>query len=103
MTDIAKKARIYNPPREEVYSKDRDPKEEKEAREAMTRFVSDPDGPIYAMKPMVPELFSALLKARYSRTELSAKQLLWREFVSQKTKIPWKKIEKGLDALDEVF
>jgi len=103
ISDIAKNARKHNPPREEVYSKDRNPKEEKEARMAMEKFVSDPNGPIYAIKPIVPELFSSLLKARYSRTELSAKQLLWREFVSQKEDIPWQQIEKGLDALDEVF
>jgi thymidylate synthase ThyX len=103
MSDLATLARKHNPPREEVYSKDRDPKEEKEAKIAMEKFVSDAYGPIYAVKPIVPELFSSLLKARYSRTELSAKQLLWREFVSQKADIPWKQIEKGLDALDEVF
>jgi thymidylate synthase ThyX len=97
------KSRKLNPPLKEEYSKNGDKKEEIEAREAMRRFVSDPDGSIYAVKSIVPELFSALLKARYSRTELSAKQLLWREFVSQKEKIPWKTIDKGLDVLNQVF
>lgn len=103
MNDTAKLARKHNPPRSETYSKDRNAIEEHEAKTAMIKFVSDPVGPIYAIRPIVPELFSALLKARYSRTELSARQLLWREFVSQKENIPWTKIEKGLDALDEVF
>lgn len=100
---LIKKARKYNPPLKEKYSKENNPKEEKEAQLAMKHFVTDPGGSIYAIRPVVPELFAALLKARYSRTELSAKQLLWREFVSQKEGIPWKKIEVGLDALDEVF
>lgn len=103
MTDLAKKARELNPPLKEKYSKEDDLKEQVVAEEAMTRFVTDPKGAIYVMTPLVPELFSALLKARYSRTELSAKQLLWRELVSQKEKIPWKKIDAGRAALNEVF
>ncbi|OGE32190.1 hypothetical protein A2631_05765 [Candidatus Daviesbacteria bacterium RIFCSPHIGHO2_01_FULL_44_29] len=103
MSDLAKAARTFNPPLKEKYSKEGDPRGEEAAQEAMTRFVTNPDGAIYVMTPMVPELFSALLKARYSRTELSAKQLLWREFVGQKESIPWKKIDLGRSALDEVF
>src|SRR5947209_4753878 len=94
---VAKQARIYNPPLKEQYSKANDPQEEKSAQVAMAHFVTNPQGAIYAMKPIVPELFSALLKARYSRTELFAKQLLWREFVSQKEGIDWQKIVQGLD------
>src|SRR3989344_1902005 len=97
--DWVKKARQYNPPLKEKYSKEGDPKEEIEAREAIKHFVTNPEGSTYAMTPLVPELFSALLKARYSRTELSARQLLWREFVAQKTNIPWKKIDKALKLL----
>ncbi len=101
--DLIKKSRKANPPLTEKYSRTDDPKEEQSAIEAMAHFVTNPTGSIYAMTPMVPELFSALLKARYSRTELSAKQLLWREFVAQKTKIPWEKILKGRQLLDEVL
>lgn len=101
--NIAKQTRLLNPPRREKYSKENDPNEEKAAREAIKRFMTDPEGAIYATTSLVPELFAALLKARYSRTELSAKQLLWREFVSQKEDIPWEKIEGGLKALDEVL
>jgi len=100
---LAAKSRKHNPPLKEVYSKEGNPSEEKEARLAMEKFVTDPNGAIYAITPFVPELFSALLKARYSRTELSAKQLLWREFVAKKTRIPWGKINAGMDALNEVF
>ena len=100
---VAKNTRKLNPPLQEIYSKERDPEEEKAAHEALTHFVTDSIGAIYATTPLVPELFAALLKARYSRTELSAKQLLWREFVSQKRDIPWKDIQKGLDKLDEVL
>jgi thymidylate synthase ThyX len=103
MTDLGKKARKYNPPLTQKYSKDGKASEEKAARKALEHFVTNPDASIYAMTPLVPELFSALLKARYSRTELSAKELLWREFVSKKTHIPWKTIEKGMEAVDEVF
>lgn len=99
----SKKARNYNPPLKEKYSKDGKAREEKVARDAMNRFVTDPEGSIYALTPYVPELFAALLKARYSRTELSAKQLLWREFVSQKEKIPWGKIDAGKNLLDKVL
>ena len=101
--NLSQKSRKLNPPLTEVYSKERDPKEEKEARGAMEHFVTDPEGAIYAITPLVPELFSALLKARYSRTELSAKQLMWREFVAKKTKIPWVKINAGQKLLNEVF
>ncbi len=107
MNDVIKKSRKYNPPLKEKYSRAEDAKarakEEKAAQEAMTYFVSNPEGSIYAMTSMVPELFSALLKARYSRTELSAKQLLWREFVAQKEDIPWKQIMKGREMLDDVL
>jgi len=99
----AKKTRRLNPPLKEIYSKERNPEEEKWAYEALKHFVTDSTGAIYATTPLVPELFAALLKARYSRTELSAKQLLWREFVSQKENIPWSEIQKGLNFLDEVL
>lgn len=103
MSNLAKLARQLNPPLKEKYSKLDDPKEEAEAKKAVTHFVTDPEGAIYATTSLVPELFAGLLKARYSRTELSAKQLLWREFVSKKENIPWGKVEKGLKILDEVF
>src|SRR5437588_310773 len=99
-SNLAKQARKLNPPLPEKYSKEGDLKEEKAAQEAMAHFVTNPNGSIYAMKPIVPELFSALLKARYSRTQLFAKELLWREFVSQKEGIDWVKIEQGLQHLD---
>lgn len=99
----SERARHYNPPLQDQYSKTGDEAEEQAGHAAMEQFVTDPDGAIYAVKPIVPELFSALLKARYSRTELSAKQLLWREFVSQKEDIPWQTIEAGLSALNHVF
>lgn len=108
MSDLAIKARKFNPPFKEKYSKE-DPStqaaqdEEKEAREALAHFVTDAEGSIYALTPLVPELFAALLKARYSRTELSAKQLLWREFVSQKENIPWKEIDGGREKLEKVL
>jgi len=100
---VAKNTRKLNPPLKEIYSKERDPEEEKAAHEALKHFVTDSTGAIYTTTPLVPELFAALLKARYSRTELSAKQLLWREFVSQKENIPWGEIQKGLNFLDEVL
>ncbi|MBI2011588.1 FAD-dependent thymidylate synthase, partial [Candidatus Daviesbacteria bacterium] len=103
MNDWVTKARKYNPPLKEKYSKEGDTKEEKKAREAMKYFVTDPIGSTYALTTFVPELFAALLKARYSRTELSARQLLWREFVSQKENIPWEQILKGKKALDKVL
>ncbi len=103
MNAIAKKARKLNPPLKEQYSKEGNPVEEKSARESMKNFVTDQDGAIYATSPLVPELFSALLKARYSRTDLSAKQLLWREFVSKKEGIDWKRINHGLSELEEAF
>lgn len=103
MVDWAEKSRKLNPPLVEQYSKTGDKKEEKEAAKAMGYFVSDPIGSIYALKSAVPELFAGLLKARYSRTELSARQLLWREFVEQKENIPWKVIEQGQAALNQVF
>jgi thymidylate synthase ThyX len=103
MSTLAKQARKLNPPLTEKYSKTDDPNEEKAAQVAMEHFVTSPQGSIYAIKPIVPELFSALLKARYSRTQLFAKELLWREFVSQKEGIDWAKIEEGLNHLDEVF
>lgn len=99
----AKITRKLNLPLKEIYSKAKLAEEEKSAHEALKHFVTDSTGAIYATTALVPELFAALLKARYSRTELSAKQLLWREFVSQKENIPWKEIEKGLGALDEVL
>lgn len=103
MNELAEKSRKYNPPLKEVYSATGDKTEERRAKAAMERFVTDPEGAVYALTPYVPELFAALLKARYSRTELSAKQLLWREFVSEKTDIPWKKIDQGIEALQKVF
>lgn len=103
MTDWIKKTRQLNPPLKEKYSKADDPKEEIEAKKALTHFVTDVDGAIYATTSLVPELFSALLKARYSRTELSAKQLLWREFVVNKVGINWKKITAGQTALNEAL
>lgn len=103
MSDLAKKARKYNPPLREKLAGSEDPKEELRAQEALEKFVTNPQGSIYALTSYVPELFAALLPARYSRTELSAKQLLWREFVSSKNKISWNKIDQGKKALDEVF
>ncbi len=103
MIDFAKKARKLNPSLKEKYSKTDDSKEEKEAKVAMDHFVTDPEGSVYALTPLVPELFAALLKARYSRTELSAKQLLWREFVANKQNIPWKKIDQGQKLLSEAL
>ncbi len=103
MSDLKKRARKLNPPLKEIYSKEGDSKEEIEAREAIKHFVTNPEGSIYAMTPLVPELFSALLKARYSRTELSAKQLLWREFVANKENIPWNKIEQGQTLLGQTL
>lgn len=100
---LIKQTRALNPPLQEKYSKEGNQQEEKAAREALSHLVTDVMGAIYATTSLVPELFAGLLKARYSRTELSAKQLLWREFVSQKENIPWKEIEKGLGALDEVL
>lgn len=108
MNDLVKKARKLNPPLKEIYSRE-DPltqtaqEEEKEAKEAISHFVTNPEGSTYAMTSLVPELFSALLKARYSRTELSARQLLWREFVANKENIPWSKIEEGRTLLDQVL
>ncbi len=101
--NLIKKARKYNPPLKEKYSKLGDPKEEIAAKEAISHFVTDPEGSTYVLTPYVPELFAALLKARYSRTELSAKQLLWREFVANKEHIPWKKIEEGRTLLDQAL
>lgn len=98
-----KKSRKYNQPLREVYSKVGDKKEETGAKKAMDHFVTDSGGSVYALTPYVPELFAALLKARYSRTELSAKQLLWREFVEKKNKIPWKTIDKGRNLLNDVL
>lgn len=103
MKSLIKKTRKLNPPIPEVYSKEGNSVEEIEAKKAMKQFVTDPEGAIYAVSPLVPELFSALLKARYSRTDLSAKQLLWREFVSKKAGINWRIINKGLKELDETF
>ncbi len=103
MSKIAKLTRKLNPPFKEKYSKEGKLDEEVAAREAMKRFVTDPEGSVYGIKPLVPELFSALLKARYSRTELSAKQLLWREFVFQKENIPGHTIDQGLNALNKIF
>ncbi|MBI3485630.1 FAD-dependent thymidylate synthase [Candidatus Daviesbacteria bacterium] len=103
MIDLVKKTRQLNPPLKEKYSKLDDPKEEIEAKKALTHFVTDVNGAIYATTPLVPELFSALLKARYSRTELSAKQLLWREFVANKEGIDWQKILEGREALDSAL
>ncbi len=103
MKKIVKLARSLNPPPVEIYSKEGNATEELEARKAMKRFVTDLDGSTYATTPLVPELFTALLKARYSRTDLTAKQLLWREFVSKKSGIDWGKINKGLKELSETF
>ena len=83
MNKLVKQTRGYNPPLEEKLSGNKEnPEEENEAQEALNYLVTDSKGSIYAMTPLVPELFSALLKARYSRTELSAKQLLWWEFIA---------------------
>lgn len=103
MQNLAKKARQFNPPLKEKYSKSDDPKEETEAKKALAHFVTDLNGAIYAATSLVPELFAALLKARYSRTQLSAKQLLWREFVFQKINIDWQKIDAARQILDEVL
>ena len=101
--ELAEKAREYNPPLPEQLSSSGDPEEEAGAREAIEHFVTDPDGAIYATTPYVPELFAALITARYSRTELSAKQLMWREFVGKKDGIPWGEIDQGMNALRGVF
>lgn len=103
MKNLIKQTRQLNPPLKEVYSKEGSTEEEKAAHVALKHFVTDSTGAIYATTPLVPELFAALLKARYSRTELSAKQLLWREFVAQKENIPWSEIQKGLNFLNEVL
>ncbi len=103
MAQTPERTRELNSPLSEVYSKIGDQAEEKAAREAMKHFVTDEQGSVYALTPLVPELFAGLLKARYSRTELSAKQLLWREFVGKKEDIPWDTVESGLEALEEVF
>lgn len=103
MKKLIKQARKLNPPIPEVYSKEGNSIEEAEGKKAMKNFVTDESGAIYATTPLVPELFTALLKARYSRTDLTAKQLLWREFVSKKTGIDWAKIKKGLGELEEAF
>lgn len=102
MNDLGKEARKYNPSLKEKLSSSDDEKEEARARTALEHFVTDPEGSIYAITPYVPELFSALLKARYSRTELSARQLLWREFIANK-KISWKVIDRGMAKLQEAF
>jgi thymidylate synthase ThyX len=101
--ELITRARELNPPLPEVYSKTNNPKEEANAKRFMKLAVTDPEGSIYGIRPIVPELFAALQKARYSRTDLSARQLLWREFVAQKTRIPWKKIEAGIAAQGQVF
>lgn len=101
--NLALKSRKLNPPLKEVYSKEGNADEEKAAKKSMEHLVTDPEGAIYAMTPLVPELFSALLKARYSRTALSAKQLLWREFVTIKERIPWGVIVESHKLLNEVF
>lgn len=104
MNKIVKQTRAYNPPLEEKLSGNKEnPEEENEAQVALNYLVTDSKGSVYAMTPLVPELFSALLKARYSRTELSAKQLLWREFIALKKDIDWEKILAGRVMLDEVF
>lgn len=103
MSSLGIKVRKLNPPLKEIYSKEGNPQEESDASRALKYFVTDPDGSIYAIRPVVPELFSALLKARYSRSSLSAKQLLWREFVSKKEGIPWEKIDSLKIELDTVF
>lgn len=103
MKKLVKQTRVLNPPPPEIYSKENNPQEELEARKAMKRFVTNLDGSTYATTPLVPELFTALLKARYSRTDLTAKQLLWREFVSKKSGIDWVTINKGLKELSETF
>ncbi len=103
MSELKDRARFYNPSLKQTYSAVGNANEEKAALRAMQYFVTDPEGSIYALTPMVPELFAALLKARYSRTELSARQLLWREFVSKKRWIPWKKIRASGQILDEVL
>lgn len=101
--NLALKSRKLNPPLKEIYSKDGIAEEEQEAKKSIKHLVTDPEGAIYAMSPLVPELFSALLKARYSRTSLSAKQLLWREFVTIKERIPWGVIVEAHKLLNEVF
>lgn len=103
MSKYAKLARSYNPPLKEQYSKEGNAEEESFAKEAIKHFVTDPEGSTYAMTPYVPELVSALLKARYSRTELSARQLLWREFVAKKVKFSWKLVDAAMEELDDLF
>src|SRR3989344_1309758 len=103
MNDLITKSRKLNPPLKEKYSKTGDQEEETAAKNAIAHFVTDPEGSTYALTSLVPELFAALLKARYSRTELSARQLLWREFVAQKVNIPWEKIDQAKKTLDEVL
>src|SRR5947209_297659 len=93
MSNLAELARHYNQPfkpgEREQLSRSGDPKEEARLRQVIEHSVTNPDGSIYALTTFVPELFAALLKARYSRTELSARQLLAREFVDKDYKIPW--------------
>lgn len=103
MSSIAETTRKYNSPLPEIYGSTGDKSEETAAKKAMERFVTNPLGSVYALTPYVPELFAALLKARYSRTELSARGLLWREFVSNKDGIDWRGIDAGMKALNEVF
>lgn len=101
--DMVERARFYNPPLKEQLSRSGDTKEESAARVAIEHFVTNPDGAIYAFTRYVPELFAALIKARYSRTELSARQLIWREFVAKKEDISWGAINDGMGALQEIF
>lgn len=104
MSEIAKRARFYNPPLKEQLSRSGEPKEERAARRAIEHFVTDPKASVYAFDPFyVPEFFASLIKARYSRTELSARQLIWREFISARLSIPWGDINRGTRALKTIF
>ncbi|MBI4038090.1 FAD-dependent thymidylate synthase [Candidatus Daviesbacteria bacterium] len=103
MNELVERAKFYNPPIKEQLSFSGDPEEETAARVAIEHFVTDPDGPFYAFTPYVPELYAALIIARYSRTDLSARQLIWREFVAHKKDIPWEVIDGGMEALRVIF
>lgn len=103
MIDLIERARFYNPSIKEQLSSTGDSEEEVAARVAIEHFVTNPEGPFYAFTPYVPELYAALIIARYSRTDLSARQLLWREFVAHKKDIPWDVIDEGMESLKELF
>ncbi|MDO8429335.1 MAG: FAD-dependent thymidylate synthase [Candidatus Daviesbacteria bacterium] len=103
MSNLIKLTRSFNPPLKQNYSSTGSFQEQKAAERAIQYLVSDPQGSVYLTTPMVPEILVSLCMARYSRTELSAKELLWREFVGNKRWIPWKTILKGKESLDKMF